>query len=66
MVDEYVAKFDPGESHLNPYNKRAAAERRWKFDERRQVYVDVGGCIVAQSAQDVRALGISCKGTTSP
>ena len=47
MKKEYTTQFDPDVSPVNPYNKRAAKERGWRYDPRRRAYVDSDGCIVA-------------------
>ena len=43
----YKTKFDPDFSHRHESNKEAAKERNWSFDERRRVYIDSDGYIVA-------------------
>jgi len=46
-MSQFKNSFDPGFSHKHESNRQAAKERGWRFDERRRVYVDEEGCIVA-------------------
>lgn len=41
-----MTDFDPDFSPKHETNKKAAEERRLKYDEKRRVYVDEDGCLI--------------------
>lgn len=46
-VKPAAADFDPDLSRENSHNVQAAKDRGWRFDPRRNAYVDGDGCLMA-------------------